>query len=606
VPSTSASSSSVIVVTRAITSNVATLTTAAAHGFTTGQSVVISGIDATFNGTYVIASTPTTTTFTYAKIATNVSATDSRTGSNVVISTKALTSNVATITTTTNHGYTTGQWVSIQGVDATFNGVYQLASASGTTFTYNRIATNVSSVEAGTTAGTAVTVKDLTTNVATISTFSPHGLATGDQVVITGVDTNLNGTYTVTATPTLFSFSYARAGIGYNQSAQYAGSFGSAIAITTGDLTTNVVTITTSAAHGLQASSWVTIIGANNNAFNGTYIITSVPTTTTFTFSKANANIASATINGNVFAQSVAVTNADITSNVATLTTIVSHGLTTGQYISVMGAGATYNGIYVIASTPTATTLTYTRVSDNIPTAALAGAPRIAPLIGRVIRRNGSANIVSGTSAVLAGTAASNSLVGLATVASPSRALYSGLVKKASDSTWRLFNGLQTQPTTTFDTTDTNLVYGDLRLKGLTSETASLSGALSVVGATTLSGDVAGSTASGYSNFNAKVNNLGTVTGSINVNVSSGPVVVINPIGNTTITFTNMPTSGYTGYWEVEVVAPFANTVTFNGVTWNGGAVPTLQTGSKKTVYTFRTRDGGSTIYGSASFSDIA
>jgi hypothetical protein len=57
---------------KALTNNVATLTTSAAHGFETGQSVVITGVDATFNGTFTIASTPLTTTFTYAKTATNV------------------------------------------------------------------------------------------------------------------------------------------------------------------------------------------------------------------------------------------------------------------------------------------------------------------------------------------------------------------------------------------------------------------------------------------------------------------------------------------------------------------------------------------------------
>lgn len=57
---------------KALTSNVATLTTAVAHGFTVGQTVVVTGVDATFDGTYVIASVPTTTTFTYAKTATNV------------------------------------------------------------------------------------------------------------------------------------------------------------------------------------------------------------------------------------------------------------------------------------------------------------------------------------------------------------------------------------------------------------------------------------------------------------------------------------------------------------------------------------------------------
>lgn len=61
--------------TKALTTNVATITTSAVHGFTTGQTVVVAGVDATFNGTYTIASTPTTTTFTYAKTAANVTST---------------------------------------------------------------------------------------------------------------------------------------------------------------------------------------------------------------------------------------------------------------------------------------------------------------------------------------------------------------------------------------------------------------------------------------------------------------------------------------------------------------------------------------------------
>ncbi len=57
---------------KALTSNVATLTTSAAHGLSVGMEVVITGVDATFNGTYTITTVPTTTTFTYAKTATNV------------------------------------------------------------------------------------------------------------------------------------------------------------------------------------------------------------------------------------------------------------------------------------------------------------------------------------------------------------------------------------------------------------------------------------------------------------------------------------------------------------------------------------------------------
>lgn len=57
---------------KALTSNVATLTTSSAHKLFTGDSVTVSGIDATFNGTYTVVSVPTTTTFTYDKTSANV------------------------------------------------------------------------------------------------------------------------------------------------------------------------------------------------------------------------------------------------------------------------------------------------------------------------------------------------------------------------------------------------------------------------------------------------------------------------------------------------------------------------------------------------------
>ena len=62
----------VSITNKALTSNVATLTTSAAHGLSVGMQIVVAGVDATFNGEYRITTIPTTTTFTYAKTAANV------------------------------------------------------------------------------------------------------------------------------------------------------------------------------------------------------------------------------------------------------------------------------------------------------------------------------------------------------------------------------------------------------------------------------------------------------------------------------------------------------------------------------------------------------
>jgi hypothetical protein len=57
-----------------LTSNVATLTTSAAHNLEVSDSIWVEGVDATFNGQYTVTAA-TTTTFSYTKAATNVAST---------------------------------------------------------------------------------------------------------------------------------------------------------------------------------------------------------------------------------------------------------------------------------------------------------------------------------------------------------------------------------------------------------------------------------------------------------------------------------------------------------------------------------------------------
>jgi hypothetical protein len=57
---------------KALTSNVATLTTSSAHNLLAGDEIVVTDVDATFNGTYVVLDVPTNVTLTYDKVAANV------------------------------------------------------------------------------------------------------------------------------------------------------------------------------------------------------------------------------------------------------------------------------------------------------------------------------------------------------------------------------------------------------------------------------------------------------------------------------------------------------------------------------------------------------
>lgn len=58
----------------ALTTNVATITTAANHNLVVGQVVVVDASNNTFDGTFTVTSVPTATTFTYNKTAANVGA----------------------------------------------------------------------------------------------------------------------------------------------------------------------------------------------------------------------------------------------------------------------------------------------------------------------------------------------------------------------------------------------------------------------------------------------------------------------------------------------------------------------------------------------------
>jgi len=57
---------------KALTNKFATITTSTTHGFLAGDAITITGLDATFNGTYFIKSVPSATTFKFYKNATNV------------------------------------------------------------------------------------------------------------------------------------------------------------------------------------------------------------------------------------------------------------------------------------------------------------------------------------------------------------------------------------------------------------------------------------------------------------------------------------------------------------------------------------------------------
>ncbi len=61
------------------------------------------------------------------------------------INNKLLNSNLATLTTSGAHYMNVGDWVTVEGVDSTFNGTYQISAVTTNTFSYYKNSGNVAS-----------------------------------------------------------------------------------------------------------------------------------------------------------------------------------------------------------------------------------------------------------------------------------------------------------------------------------------------------------------------------------------------------------------------------------------------------------------------------
>jgi hypothetical protein len=135
-------------------------------------------------------------------------------------------------------------------------------------------------------------------------------------------------------------------------------------------ITSNLATITTSAVHGItQVGTLVTIQGVDST-FDGTWVIHSIPTTSTFTFVSTTATVASAavspvglaTFNSGVsgVTNGFTVTNKVVQNNIATLTTSAAHGLNPQDYVAVTIGDAIYDGTQIsILAVPSTTTFSY-------------------------------------------------------------------------------------------------------------------------------------------------------------------------------------------------------------------------------------------------------
>jgi len=203
--------------------------------------------------------------------------------------------NVVTITTTSDHGFATGQLVVIAGVtDNSFNGTFTIASTpSNTTFTYSQTGGDASS-GSGLAANNTVTwsVNDVAGGNTTVGTITSNGLYTAPAVV-----------------PPATTATIAASGAVRN---------------------TNVVTITTTAAHGFIVGQTVVIAGVTDTSFNGTFVISTVPSTTTFTYNQTGTNATSGGGTASGTTVTVKATSTADTTKSATATVSLDSGIRVG------------------------------------------------------------------------------------------------------------------------------------------------------------------------------------------------------------------------------------------------------------------------------------
>ncbi|HEY5899811.1 MAG TPA: hypothetical protein VIV54_19755, partial [Burkholderiales bacterium] len=397
--------------------------TVAAHGYTAGQTVIISGASPSiYNGTFTIlgpSTTPvgaiTVNTFQYdmgaapSALTAQVNATDHKlqtgdtvvvdsitdnafdtasTGSSVIVPTgdaNTFTYDIATAPTVSpsiSHTVigkrAVAQLYSIGSTATVTLPSHQFASSAPFTTVsiegaaeseFNRTGVTASVIDGNSFTYPLASVPTKVSRKVQVTTSTPHGFNNSDTITIGGVSASYNGTFVITrVSATQFTYSTATDLIA-DATGGTASRAGTAFSVTSMShaASSGTVNVTTSAAHGLALGSSVSISGSTYPQYNGTFTLTAVGSTTTFSFSPTNVPAVSAATTPATGAVSVtrlsdglirsvtAITHPTSgqtsSQNTATVQTTVNHGFSAGDIVLVAGANqAAYNGAWRIAS----------------------------------------------------------------------------------------------------------------------------------------------------------------------------------------------------------------------------------------------------------------
>jgi hypothetical protein len=149
--------------------------------------------------------------------------------------------------------------------------------------------------------------------------------------------------------------------------------------ITTAALTSNLVTLTTAANHGLSTVGMIVAVQGVGASYDGIYAVHSFPALNQFTYVKTASNITSASVtpNGSATFNTLSTAGGSLASNgvingVATITTGASHGLAVGDVVTVnSGTTGTETAAALVIAIPSATTFQFNTSTTTVASAAL-------------------------------------------------------------------------------------------------------------------------------------------------------------------------------------------------------------------------------------------
>jgi DNA/RNA endonuclease YhcR with UshA esterase domain len=314
----------------------ATLETTENHGFSAGDEIIVSGVDAVFDGAYTVVDTPTSNSLRYQRarqLFTSVSG-------------KVLVSNIATLSTPNSHFLVPGDRITVSGVDINFDGEYEVLSIpSSTQVSYAATRTNARNI----------TNRVMSNDIATLTTSEAHGFVIDEGVNVSNVGLSFNGGFRVQSIPTPTTFTYERPRATRQT-------------IFIRSRTSNVATLATTVPHGLAVGEIVILTGVGTG-YDGTRTITTIPSPNTLTFASTGTNeIATAVQSGSMKSRSRKILNRDLVANLATILTVGTHGVFVGETVTITGLSPSlFNGTYTVVSVPSPVTFTYSKVNANIP-----------------------------------------------------------------------------------------------------------------------------------------------------------------------------------------------------------------------------------------------